>query len=152
MTEGILVECELQIPQACWRQVKEFAGSRRLKFTRQCAASIVRCFLKSGDVQNCRIIDTQQVIHRHIEQMRQLNIAPMPGKALYQYRGPHPSFRREVIVNVKTNFVLNVYAAPGTCREAADFLSRPFASAGGGYSKRQIYLSFTIETQSKLSA
>ena len=49
-----------------------------------------------------------------------------------------------VIVNVKTNFVLNVYAAPGACREAADFLSRPFASAGGGYSKRQIYLSFTI--------
>ena len=48
------------------------------------------------------------------------------------------------IVNVKTNFVLNVYAAPGACREAADFLSRPFASAGGGYSKRQIYLSFTI--------
>jgi hypothetical protein len=41
------------------------------------------------------------------------------------------------IVNVKTNFVLNVYAAPGACREAADFLSRPFASAGGGYSKRQ---------------
>ena len=55
------------------------------------------------------------------------------------------------IVNVKTNFVLNVYAAPGACREAADFLSRPFASAGGGYSKRQIYLSFTMALLPKKS-
>ena len=62
------------------------------------------------------------------------------GKALVAKRR-----NRYLIVNVKTNFVLNVYAAPGACREAADFLSRPFASAGGGYSKRQIYLSFTIE-------
>ena len=61
------------------------------------------------------------------------------GKALVAKRR-----NRYLIVNVKTNFVLNVYAAPGACREAADFLSRPFASAGGGYSKRQIYLSFTI--------
>ena len=51
---------------------------------------------------------------------------------------------RHSIVNVKTDFVLNVYAAPGACREAADFHSRPFASAGGGYSKRHIFLSFTI--------
>ena len=42
------------------------------------------------------------------------------------------------------NFILIVYAAPGACRKAAKFLARPFASAGGGYSKRQIYLSFTI--------
>ena len=41
-------------------------------------------------------------------------------------------------------FILIVYAAPGACRKAAKFLARPFASAGGGYSKRQIYLSFTI--------
>ena len=40
MTERILVGCELQIPQACWRQVKEFAGSRRLKFTRQCPRAL----------------------------------------------------------------------------------------------------------------
>jgi len=37
-------------------------------------------------------------------------------------------------------FILRVYAAPGACREAAEFLARPFASAGGGYSKRQNYL------------
>ena len=45
---------------------------------------------------------------------------------------------------LKMIFILIVYAAPGACREAADFLARPFASAGGGYSKRHIYLSFTI--------
>jgi hypothetical protein len=56
----------------------------------------------------------------------------------------------ENIVNVKTNFVLSFYAALGACREAADFLSRPFASAEGGYSKRQIYLSFTIAAISML--
>ena len=61
------------------------------------------------------------------------------GKALVAKRR-----NRYLIVNVKTNFVLNVYAAPGAGRGAADFLSRPFAFAGGGYSKRQIYLSFTI--------
>ena len=55
------------------------------------------------------------------------------------------------IVNVKTNFVLNVYVAPGACREAADFHSRPFASAGGGYCKRQILLSFTIASLSTFS-
>jgi len=38
--------------------------------------------------------------------------------------------------------ILRVYAAPGACREAAEFLARPFASAGGGYSKRQIDLPF----------
>ena len=48
------------------------------------------------------------------------------------------------IVNVKMNYILIVYAAPGTCRKAAIFLAHPFASAGGGYSKRQIYLPFTI--------
>ena len=52
------------------------------------------------------------------------------------------------------NFILIVYAAPGACRKAAKFFARPFASAGGGYSKRQIYLSFTIATlpQSGLTA
>ena len=50
MTSGILVECELQIPQVTWRVIKGFAGSRRLKFSRQRAVHIVRCFLKEYDV------------------------------------------------------------------------------------------------------
>ena len=41
-------------------------------------------------------------------------------------------------------FILRVYAVPGACREAADFLVRPFASAGGGYSKRQIHLPLAV--------
>jgi len=46
-------------------------------------------------------------------------------------------------------FILRVYAAPGACREAADFLARPFASAGDGYSKRQIYLPLTVALNEK---
>ena len=44
----------------------------------------------------------------------------------------------------QNGFHFAVYVAPGVCREAAVFLSHPFASAGGGYSKRQKLSSFTI--------
>ena len=45
-------------------------------------------------------------------------------------------------------FILIVYATLGACYKTADCLARPFTSAGGGYSKRQVYLSFTIVGQS----
>ena len=45
MTRRIIVGCELQIPQVTWRVIKGFAGSRRLKLTRQHAVHIVRYFL-----------------------------------------------------------------------------------------------------------
>ena len=39
----------------------------------------------------------------------------------------------------QNDFHFVVYVAPGACREAAVFLSHPFASAGGGYVKDKYF-------------
>ena len=70
-----------------------------------------------------KISITRQVIEIFAVRNR-LKFPPLLNHSIMRY-----------FLNVKTNFVLNVYdiIAPGACREAADFHSRPFASAGGGY-------------------
>jgi len=45
MARCILADCELQKSKVTWRVIEVFAGSKRLKFTRQTAARIVRYFL-----------------------------------------------------------------------------------------------------------